>query len=150
VDPKKVEAYWEENAANWTKLARLGYNKCRDLVNSPAFFKILPEISGLTGLDLGCGKGYNTRIAAKKGAKMDAIDIAPTFISFAENQEKEKMFKIPRFDRTLADWLNLLIEKRFALEEFNEPCMNDEILNKFPNEYDCRIISYFLIIRCRK
>ena len=87
MDDKEVGRYWEENAKNWTKLARMGYDKCRDLINSPAFFKMLPDISGLKGLDIGCGEGYNTRIAAKKGAKMYAIDISKVFINCAKEKE---------------------------------------------------------------
>ncbi len=59
-------------------------------------------------------------------------------------------FRIPRFSKTLSDWLNLLIEKGFILEEFCEPKADDETLEKYPEEYDSRIIPYFLIIRCRK
>ena len=92
LDNKEVGKFWDENAENWTKLARLGYDRCRDLINSPAFFKILPDISQLKGLDIGCGEGYNTRIAAKKGAKMTAIDISKVFIKFAnEAEEKEPL-----------------------------------------------------------
>ena len=39
MDDKEVGKYWDKNADNWTKLARLGYDRCRDLINSPAFFK---------------------------------------------------------------------------------------------------------------
>lgn len=238
----------------------MGYDRCRDLINSPAFFKMLPDISNLKGLDIGCGEGYNTRIAAKKGAKITAIDISEVFIKYAKETEKqeplgidykvmgatelpfpdnhfdfaiatmsimdiadneraiaeafrvikpggffqfsmahpcfiisesewvrneegkrtgfiikdyfkkvngdleewifgaapkeitEKMskFKIPRFTRTLSEWLNLLIEKGLILEKFCEPYAEDDILKKYPEEYDSRIIPYFLIIRCRK
>ncbi|MCP4761603.1 MAG: class I SAM-dependent methyltransferase [archaeon] len=86
---EEVGKYWNENAENWTKLARLGYDRCRDLINSPGFFSILPDISKLKGLDVGCGEGYNTRIAAKKGALMYAIDISETFIKYAVEIEKE-------------------------------------------------------------
>lgn len=260
MDNKKVGEFWDENAENWTKLTRLGYDRCRDLINSPAFFKMLPDISNLKGLDIGCGEGYNTRIAAKKGAKLTAIDISKVFIDYAvdtENNnpqnikyqvssatelpfpnndfdfvmatmslmdiaENEKAikevcrvlkpggffqfsishpcfwnlewewvendkgirtgfivrdyfrtingeleewifgaapneltyqmnkFRIPRFSKTLSEWLNLLIEKGFILEEFCEPKADDEILEKYPEEYASRIIPYFLIIRCRK
>jgi len=260
LDNKYVGKYWNENAKNWTKLARMGYDRCRDLINAPAFFKMLPDISNLKGLDIGCGEGYNTRIAAKKGAKMTAIDISKVFIMYAieseqeeplgikyevasgtelpypdnyfnfamatmslmdmaENEkaiqeafrviksggffqfsithpivsnsdwkwirneegkkigfviedyfkklngeleewifgaapkeitEKMRMFKIPRFSRPLSEWLNLLIEKGFILERFCEPYVEDEILKEHPEEYDSRIIPYFLIIRCRK
>ena len=80
MDDKEVGKYWDENAENWTRLARMGYDQSRDLINSPAFFKMLPDIAKLKGLDIGCGEGYNTRIAAKKGAKLTAIDISKVFI----------------------------------------------------------------------
>jgi ubiquinone/menaquinone biosynthesis C-methylase UbiE len=261
VDNEEVGRFWDENAENWTKLARLGYDRCRDLINSPAFFRMLPDISNLNGIDIGCGEGYNTRIAAKMGAKMTAIDISKVFIRYAkekeqtdplgivyeiadgtnlpfnENQfdfamatmsimdmaepekafseafrvikpgsffqfsishpiinnfrvhtwvrnedgvkvgfvindyfknydgeldewifgaapkeitESMKKFRIPRFTRTLSEWLNLVIEKGYILEEFCEPYADDEILKDYPEQYDSRIIPFFLIIRCRK
>jgi ubiquinone/menaquinone biosynthesis C-methylase UbiE len=84
-----VGKFWDKNAENWTKLSRLGYDRCRDLINSPAFFKMLPPVTGLKGLDLGCGEGYNTRLAAKRGALMTAIDISKVFISHAIDTEKK-------------------------------------------------------------
>ena len=90
MDHREVGKYWNKNAENWTKLSRLGYDTYRDHVNTPAFFRILPDISGLQGLDVGCGEGYNTRIAAKKGAMMTAIDISEVFIKYALKKEKEE------------------------------------------------------------
>ncbi|MHA2290446.1 MAG: class I SAM-dependent methyltransferase [Promethearchaeota archaeon] len=260
MDDKEVGKYWDENAENWIKLARLGYDRCRDLLNSPAFFKMLPDIKELKGLDIGCGEGYNTRIAARKGAIINAIDISEVFIASAQESEiqeplgikyqvasaidlpfsdeffdfamatmslmdisdtekaiseafrvikpkgffqfsithpcfmisnlgwvkdkdgkriglvvsdyfkrsdgeieewifgaapkdmtdKMRKFKIPRFDRILSDWLNLLIRIGFVLEEFCEPYPDDDVLSKHPEESDSTIIPYFLIIRCRK
>ncbi len=88
MDDREVGKYWESNAENWTKLARLGYDRCRNLINTPAFFKMLPNIKGLKGLDIGCGEGYNTRIAAKKGGHLTAIDISESFINYAIEAEK--------------------------------------------------------------
>ena len=260
MDDKEVGRYWDENAENWIKLSRLGYDRCRDIINSPAFFKMLPEIKNLKGLDIGCGEGHNTRIAAKKGAKLTAIDISEVFITAAKESEKQeslgidyqvasavglpfpdgffdftiatmslmdisdsekaisevfrvlkpngffqfsithpcfaisysrwvtnddgkriglivsdyfkksdseieewifgaapkdmidkmRKFRIPRFDRILSDWLNLLINQGFILEEFCEPYPDDDILKKFPEETDSAIVPFFLIIRCRK
>lgn len=260
MDDKEVGKYWDKNAENWIKLARLGYDKCRDLINSPAFFKMLPDIKNLKGLDIGCGEGYNTRIAAKRGANITAIDISTVFITSAEESEKQeplgikyqvasatyipfpdksfdfaiatmslmdisdtekaiseafrvikpngffqfsithpcftissgrwvkddegkrtglivtdyfkrfegeieewifgaapkemidkmRKFKIPRFTRILSDWLNILIAEGFVLEEFCEPYPSDEVLKRYPGEYDSTIIPYFMIIRCRK
>ena len=89
MDDKEVGRDWDKNAKNWTKLARSGYDHCRNLINSPAFFKMLPNIKGLKGLDIGCGEGYNTRIAAKQGAHLTAVDISETFIGLAEDIEQK-------------------------------------------------------------
>lgn len=42
----------------------------------------------MRGIDIGCGKGYNTRIAHKKGAQMVGIDISKVFIEKAMEEEK--------------------------------------------------------------
>ena len=241
----------------------MGYDIYRDHLNSPAFFKMLPDISGLKGLDIGCGEGYNTRLAAQKGANMTAIDISKTFIQHAiameekipfkinykvasavdlpfsdnefdfamatmslmdipennivmteayrvikpggffqfsithpcffkkgwkwlrneNNENNEKMgmicsnyfysidgdieewifsaapkeitenmkkFKIPRFEKSLSQWLNILIKIGFIFEEFNEPYAEDSAIEKYPNLIDTRIVPIFFQVRCRK
>jgi hypothetical protein len=57
-----VAAMWEANAAAWVELTRAGYDVNRDLVNTPAFLAMLPDVGGLVGIDLGCGEGHNTRL----------------------------------------------------------------------------------------
>lgn len=79
--------YWEGNAEAWTVLSRAGYDVYRDGLNTPAFFGMLPDIAGRTGLDVGCGEGHNTRLVAARGATMTGIDIAPTFIRHAQAEE---------------------------------------------------------------
>jgi 2-polyprenyl-3-methyl-5-hydroxy-6-metoxy-1,4-benzoquinol methylase len=59
----------------------------RDHLNTPAFLAMLPPVAGLHGLDIGCGEGTNTRALAKLGARMTAIDIAPTFVRHARETE---------------------------------------------------------------
>jgi ubiquinone/menaquinone biosynthesis C-methylase UbiE len=85
--PTEVADHWEANADTWTKLARAGYDIYRDALNTPAFLAMLPPIKGLSGLDVGCGEGSNTRRLAQLGAKMHAVDIAPTFIRHARDAE---------------------------------------------------------------
>lgn len=75
--------YWKQNAEAWTVLARAGHDLYRDKLNTPAFLEILPDINGLTGIDIGCGEGHNTRLLAQRGATMCGIDIAPVFIQHA-------------------------------------------------------------------
>ena len=59
MDHKEVGRYWNENAHVWTRLARAGYDIYRDYLNTPAFSDHLPEVDGLTGIDIRCGEGHN-------------------------------------------------------------------------------------------
>lgn len=90
INSDEVARYWENNAEDWTRQSRAGCDVYRDALNTPAFLAILPDIKGLTGLDIGCGEGTNTRRLAQSGAKMNAIDVAPTFIRYAKQTETEK------------------------------------------------------------
>lgn len=83
----EVGKLWEASAEAWTKLARAGHDVFRDHLNTPAFFEMLPSVKGLVGLDLGCGEGHNTRLLARRGAAMTAVDIAGTFIRLAQAEE---------------------------------------------------------------
>src|SRR5262245_63641205 len=75
------------NADAWTILARAGYDVYRDYLNTPAFFAMLPDVAGLAGLDIGCGEGHNTRLLARRGARVTAIDIAEDFVAHARQAE---------------------------------------------------------------
>ena len=74
----EVAQYWEANAETWTQHARAGYDIYRDGLNTPAFLDMLPPIRGLSGLDVGCGEGSNTREFVRLGATVHAIDVGPT------------------------------------------------------------------------
>ncbi len=87
MDSTDVAACWEANAETWTRHARAGYDLYRDALNTPMFLANLPLIEGLKGLDIGCGEGSNTRKLAERGARMTAVDIAPTFIRHAQEVE---------------------------------------------------------------
>jgi 2-polyprenyl-3-methyl-5-hydroxy-6-metoxy-1,4-benzoquinol methylase len=66
---------------------RAGYDHYRDGLNTLAFFEMLPEVAGLSGLDVGCGEGHNTRLLAERGASMTGIDISSTFVRHAKEAE---------------------------------------------------------------
>jgi ubiquinone/menaquinone biosynthesis C-methylase UbiE len=87
VNHEEVGRYWNANAHAWTQLARAGYDVYRDYLNTPAFFAMLPAVAGLAGLDIGCGEGHNTRLLARRGARVTAIDIAENFIAYARQAE---------------------------------------------------------------
>jgi len=90
MDHHEVGKYWDENAHVWTRLARAGYDTYRDHLNTPAFFAMLPEVRGLTGLDIGCGEGYNTRLLAQRGARVTAVDVSENFIRYAREVEQQE------------------------------------------------------------
>jgi ubiquinone/menaquinone biosynthesis C-methylase UbiE len=255
-----VGRFWNLNAETWTRLARAGYDVYRDALNTPAFFASLPDVRGLSGLDIGCGEGHNTRLLARRGARMTAIDIAEVFIAHARAEEARDPlgidyrvasavalpfadaafdfatafmcimdipetdrvlgeahrvlepggflqfsithpcfdtphrrnlrradgttyaievgdyfrepdgaiaewtfsaappavrlgappFKVPRFNRTISDWLNLLVGAGFLLENVAEPRPSDPTVVEYPAVQDAQVVAYFLHFRVRK
>jgi SAM-dependent methyltransferase len=87
MEPAEAANFWEANAEIWTSHVRAGYDVYRDALNTPAFLSMLPPVRGLAGLDIGCGEGANTRQLARFGARITAIDVAPTFIRHAQAAE---------------------------------------------------------------
>ena len=83
MEPPDIRGQWNANAAAWTEMSRAGFDRYRDLVNTPGFFALLPPVDGLTCLDLGCGEGHNTRLLAGRGARVVGLDIAESFIADA-------------------------------------------------------------------
>lgn len=61
-----------------------------------------------------------------------------------------RKFRIPRFTRTLSQWLNLLIASGFSLERVEEPRPSDEVVAARPDLQDAQVVSYFLHVRVRK
>jgi ubiquinone/menaquinone biosynthesis C-methylase UbiE len=260
MDHQEAGRFWEGNAEAWTRLSRAGYDVSRDHLNTPAFFALLPDVEGLHGLDIGCGEGHNTRLLARCGARMTAIDISETFIAHARQPETDDPmgieyrvasavalpfddrtfdfatgfmsfmdvpetgrvlteafrvlkpggflqfsichpcfdtphrrnlrgtdgrtyaievgeyfrnlegevtewlfsaappearvglppFRMPRFTRTLSQWMNLLIDAGFRLERLAEPSPSDEMVRQCPSLQDAQVVSYFLHVRARK
>jgi 2-polyprenyl-3-methyl-5-hydroxy-6-metoxy-1,4-benzoquinol methylase len=260
MDHRETGRYWNTNAETWTKLARAGYDIYRDQLNTPAFFRMLPEIESLSCLDIGCGEGHNTRLMAGAGARVTAVDIAEVFIRHASTLEKKERkgiryivssavelpfpdssfdfvtgfmsfmdipetdrvlgetyrllkpggflqfsithpcfdtphrinlrnekgltyaievgdyfrnlngevvewlfgaappevkaglpkFRVPRFTRTLSQWINLLIDSGFVLERIGEPRPSDETVRSCPYVQDAQVVAYYLHIRARK
>jgi ubiquinone/menaquinone biosynthesis C-methylase UbiE len=90
MDHHEVGQLWNENAKVWAPLARQGYDVYRDFLNTPAFLAMLPEVSGLQGLDIGCGEAENTRQLARRRARMTGLDIAEVFLGYALETERQQ------------------------------------------------------------
>ena len=86
MDHEEVGRHWDENAEAWTRLARAGYDVARGGQNTPTLLEMLPAIDGLSGLDVGCGEGHNTRLVSERGARMTGIDISKTFVRHAKER----------------------------------------------------------------
>jgi ubiquinone/menaquinone biosynthesis C-methylase UbiE len=257
LDHRQAGRYWERNAAAWTLLSRQGWDIYRDAVNTPAFLELLPDVTGLRGLDIGCGEGHNTRLFARRGARMFAVDISPAFIHFAIQAESDDIqysvanalelpfaagqfdfatavmslmdlpdqmqafreihrvlrpggflqfsithpcfstphrrnlrsadgqtyaievgryfervdgridrwtfsaapedvkaglepFEVPLFHRTLAEWLNTIIQSGLLLERVAEPKADGATVRQVPAVADTQVVAYFLHFLCRK
>ena len=151
MDHEEVGQYWNECAEVWTRLARRGYDIYRDHLNTPAFFAMLPTVDGLRGLDIGCGEGHNTRLLAKRGAVMSAIDLSEVFLNYAkEHEEREplgidyrlasavelpfpdasfdfataimSLMDVPETDRVLGEAHRILRPKGFLQFSITHPC----------------------------
>ena len=107
MDHEEAARCWEGNAEAWTKLARAGYDVYRDGFNTPGFFDLLPDVAGLRGLDVGCGEGHNTRLLARRGAHVSAVDVSETFVRHAREAEVAEPLGI---DYRIASALDLPFE----------------------------------------
>ena len=90
MDHRQAGRYWDGNADAWTLLSRQGWDVYRDVVNTPAFLELLPDVAGQKGVDIGCGEGHNTRLLVERGAYMYGVDISPAFAYLASVMERGK------------------------------------------------------------
>jgi SAM-dependent methyltransferase len=85
-----VARYWDENAAAWAEQVRRGADVAREWLNNPAFLAFVGNVRGKRVLDAGCGEGYNTRILARRGARMTGIDLSERMIALARAEERRE------------------------------------------------------------
>ncbi len=67
-----------------------------------------------------------------------------------ETRSAYPVFEIPRFNRTLSEWLNGILDAGFTLERTAEPHADEETARRIPHIADTRIVAYFLHVLCRK
>ena len=83
----RIKKEWNCAAESWVDFVRTGKDYYRDGLNNPATFKLIGNLKSLVVLDLACGEGYNTRILARKGAKVTGVDFSEKLIRFAKQRE---------------------------------------------------------------
>ena len=85
---------WDNSSESWADFVRGGKDYYRDEMNNPAAFKIIGNVKGKRVLDLSCGEGYNTRILARRGAKVMGVDFSEKMIKLAKQREKREKLGI--------------------------------------------------------
>jgi SAM-dependent methyltransferase len=94
----EVAAQWDRNAAVWADQVRQKLDIFREHWNNPAFLAFAGDLSGKTVLDAGCGEGHNTRIFARRGARITGVDLSAKMIEFARAEETREPLGI-RYER---------------------------------------------------
>jgi ubiquinone/menaquinone biosynthesis C-methylase UbiE len=84
----KVSREWDEASKSWADFVLRGNDYYRGEMNNPATFRMIGDIRGKHVLDLACGEGYNTRILAKRGARVIGVDFSEEMIKLARQKEK--------------------------------------------------------------
>jgi SAM-dependent methyltransferase len=96
---EEVARYWDANAGPWAAEVRRGADLAREWLNNPAFLAFIGDLRGRQVLDAGCGEGSNTRILARRGARMTGVDISERMIDLARQAERAEPLGI-RYERT--------------------------------------------------
>jgi SAM-dependent methyltransferase len=94
----EVARHWDANAGPWAAEVRRGADVAREWLNNPAFLAFIGDLNGRRVLDAGCGEGYNTRILARRGARVTGVDISERMIELAREAERAERLGI-RYER---------------------------------------------------
>lgn len=63
---------------------------------------------------------------------------------------KHPLFEVPRFHRTLSEWMNMLIDAGLTIDRLAEPRPDASAVARWPHLYDEYVIPLFLHVRCRR
>lgn len=100
---EEVARYWNANATSWAREVRKGNDIAREWLNNPAFLTFIGDLRGRQVLDAGCGEGSNTRILARRGARMTGVDLSGRMIELAREEEEREPLGITYIRSSYAD-----------------------------------------------
>jgi SAM-dependent methyltransferase len=83
---RRIRKGWEEAAGAWDDFVETGKDYCRTEVHGPSLLRAIGPVSGLRVLDVGCGQGYFSRLLARRGAHVTAIDRSSAMLGFARKR----------------------------------------------------------------
>jgi SAM-dependent methyltransferase len=98
ISESDVAANWDRNSAVWADQVRNRYDIFRELWNNPAFMEFVGNLTDRNVLAAGCGEGHNTRMFARRGARMTGVDLSGKMIALAIAEEEREPLGI-RYER---------------------------------------------------
>ena len=107
MEKTKKKSEWDAVAEKWnTAAGETGvWHQQHDI--DPVILNMLGKVGGKRVLEVGCGNGYFSRVLAKKGAKVTAVDLSSRLIKLAMGQEKSKPLGITYLVRDAANLKDL-------------------------------------------
>jgi hypothetical protein len=71
-------------------------------------------------------------------------------VRLRREHDRTEPFRVPRFHRTLSEWVDLIVEAGLVIERFGEPCVSVELAKAEPALEDTRVAPLFLHIHAIK
>ena len=94
---------WDDASESWSDFVRKRKDYFREEMNNPATFKVIGNVRGRRVLDLSCGEGQNTRMLARRGARVVGVDFSERMIELARKMEKDERLGIRYYVSDAAD-----------------------------------------------
>jgi len=82
------DAGWDRLAAAWDAEAGDTGVRNQRLVIDPVLLDVLGPVKGKRVLEIGCGNGYLSRVLARRGARVTAVDFSRKMVEFAAAREQ--------------------------------------------------------------
>jgi 2-polyprenyl-3-methyl-5-hydroxy-6-metoxy-1,4-benzoquinol methylase len=115
-----------DEGRGWIRSKPFGHNPretARLLIDFGYVLQLLDLHAGTTLVELGCGSGWMTRLAARQGVRAEGYDISPEMIAIAQEQARAENVDV-RFEA--ADYESLDLGRRF------ETCLIYDALHHTP------------------